>query len=77
MIQTLKENLKNEIKETVIKCGYVSCEEDINVILENAKDAKHGDYSTNIAMQLTKRAKKNPRIIAEEIVKNFDTNKYL
>ncbi len=75
MIQTLKENLKNEIKETVIKCGYVSCEEDINVILENAKDAKHGDYSTNIAMQLTKRAKKNPRIIAEEIVKNFDTNK--
>ena len=44
MIQTLKENLKNEIKETVIKCGYVSCEEDINVILENAKDAKHGDY---------------------------------
>ena len=75
MIQTLKENLNNEIKETVIKCGYVSCEEDINVILENAKDAKHGDYSTNIAMQLTKRAKKNPRIIAEEIVKNFDTNK--
>ena len=75
MIQTLKENLKNEIKETVIKCGYVSCEEDINVILENAKDAKHGYYSTNIAMQLTKRAKKNPRIIAEEIVKNFDTNK--
>ena len=75
MIQTLKENLKNEIKETVIKCGYVSCEEDINVILENAKDAEHGDYSTNIAMQLTKRAKKNPRIIAEEIVKNFDTNK--
>ncbi len=75
MIQTLKENLKNEIKETVIKCGYVSCEEDINVILENAKDAKHGDYSTNIAMQLTKRAKKNPRIIAAEIVKNFDTNK--
>ena len=75
MIQTLKEKIKNEIKETVIKCGYVSCEEDINVILENAKDAKHGDYSTNIAMQLTKRAKKNPRIIAEEIVKNFDTNK--
>lgn len=58
MIQTLKENLKNEIAAAVIKCGYIGPEESVNIILENTKDVNHGDYSTNIAMQLTKVAKK-------------------
>ncbi|MBC8831640.1 arginine--tRNA ligase, partial [Escherichia coli] len=31
-------------------------------------DKKHGDYSTNIAMQLARVAKKAPRQIAESIV---------
>lgn len=73
MIQTLKENLKAEIKEAVLKCGYVTEQDELNVILENSKDSSHGDYSTNIAMQLTKLAKKNPRMIAEEILSNFNT----
>ena len=30
-------------------------------------DAAHGDFSTNVAMQLTKSLKKNPRAIADEI----------
>ncbi len=74
MIQTLKENLKAEIKQAVIKCGYITEQDDLNVILENSKDASHGDYSTNIAMQLTKLAKKNPRMIAEEILSHFNTD---
>lgn len=73
MIQTLKENLKLEIKQAVLKCGYITEENELNVILENSKDVNHGDYSTNIAMQLTKLAKKNPRMIAEEIINNFNT----
>lgn len=73
MIQTLKENLKAEIKQAVIKCGYIAETDELNVILENSKDAIHGDYSTNIAMQLTKLAKKNPRMIAEEILSHFNT----
>lgn len=72
MIQTLKENLKAEIKQAVLTCGYITGSDDLNVILENSKDVSHGDYSTNIAMQLTKIAKKNPRMIAEEILNNFN-----
>lgn len=75
MIQTLKENLKNEIAAAVIKCGYIGPEESVNIILENTKDLNHGDYSTNIAMQLTKVAKKNPRMIADEILNHFDIAK--
>ena len=72
MIQLLKENIKLEIKNAAVKCGYINLTDDFNIILENSKDATHGDYSTNIAMQLTKIAKKNPRMIAEEIINQFD-----
>ncbi len=38
--------------------------------------SEHGDYSTNVAMLLAKRLKKNPRAIASEIIDNlkFDEN---
>ncbi len=72
MIQTLKDNLRKEIKEAVLKCGYIQQEADFNIILENSKDVNHGDYSTNVAMQLTKLARKNPRMIAEELLNNFN-----
>ncbi|MCB5689581.1 arginine--tRNA ligase, partial [Blautia wexlerae] len=32
----------------------------------------HGDYSTNLAMQLTKLLKRNPRQIAEAIIEALD-----
>ncbi|MBC1935744.1 arginine--tRNA ligase [Listeria grandensis] len=38
------------------------------ILLEVPKDKQHGDYSTNIAMQLARVAKKAPRAIAETIV---------
>jgi len=71
MIQQLKENLKQEIKAAVLKTGLVQ-DEAINVVLENTRDKAHGDYATNVAMQLTKIAKKNPRAIAEEILTHFN-----
>ncbi|MGL4336118.1 MAG: arginine--tRNA ligase [Turicibacter sp.] len=73
MIQTLKENLKQEIKAAVVKCGYLSENDSFDILLENSKDASHGDYSTNVAMQLTKLAKKNPRMIAEELLSHFNS----
>ena len=39
------------------------------------KIQKNGDYATNIAMVLTKIAKRNPREIAQAIVDNLDTEK--
>lgn len=36
------------------------------------RDKTHGDYSTNLAMQLTKLLKRNPREIATAIVEAID-----
>lgn len=39
-----------------------------NVLLERPKVAAHGDVATNVAMQLAKQAKRNPRELAQAIV---------
>lgn len=41
------------------------------VVLEKPANPDFGDYSTSIALKLTKQLKKNPLLIAEEIKKNF------
>ncbi len=40
----------------------------IDIHIERPKTLEHGDYSTNIALQLTKILKKNPREIAQLII---------
>ncbi|TEA77039.1 arginine--tRNA ligase [Allopusillimonas ginsengisoli] len=39
-----------------------------NVLLERPKVASHGDIATNVAMQLAKPARRNPRELAQQIV---------
>jgi arginyl-tRNA synthetase len=75
IVEQMKENLKAEIKNAVLKAGLATEEQIPNVILEVPKDKAHGDYSTNMAMQLARVAKKAPRMIAEDIVNNFDKTK--
>jgi len=41
------------------------------VHIERARDAKFGDFASNIAMMLTKVLRKNPREIATAILENF------
>lgn len=43
-----------------------------NIIVEKPSKKENGDYSTNIALVLTKILKKSPIVIAEEIVKNIE-----
>jgi arginyl-tRNA synthetase len=38
------------------------------IVLERPKQAKHGDYSTNAALQLAKTLKRNPRELAADLV---------
>ncbi|PRP55405.1 arginine--tRNA ligase [Bacillus halotolerans] len=73
--EQMKDVLKEEIKATVLKAGLADESQIPNVILETPKDKTHGDYSTNMAMQLARIAKKAPRQIAEEIVATFDKGK--
>ena len=42
--------------------------EDVNVYVEIPKNKDNGDFSTNVAMQLTKVLRKNPRLIAEDLI---------
>jgi arginyl-tRNA synthetase len=75
VVEQVKERLKEEIKAAVLKAGLAAEEQIPDVILELPKEKAHGDYATNMAMQLARVAKKAPRAIAEELVKNLDHSK--
>jgi arginyl-tRNA synthetase len=75
IVEQMKERIKEEIKHAVISAGLAKAEEMPDVILEVPREKAHGDYSTNMAMQLARIAKKPPRAIAEEIVRHFDRSK--
>ncbi|MFV0380313.1 MAG: arginine--tRNA ligase [Anaerorhabdus sp.] len=57
------------IKNTIFKLYGLN--QDELVMIEIPKDNKNGDYSSNIAMRLTKILKKAPKVIAEEIVSDI------
>jgi arginyl-tRNA synthetase len=40
----------------------------ISVTVERARDARHGDFATNVAMRLAKSVGQNPRAVAESII---------
>ncbi|MCJ8007884.1 arginine--tRNA ligase [Lederbergia wuyishanensis] len=75
IVEQIQENLKKEIKTAVLKAELAKEEQIPEVILETPKDKAHGDYSTNMAMQLARIAKKAPRAIAEQIEVNIDRSK--
>ncbi|WP_188456866.1 arginine--tRNA ligase [Virgibacillus oceani] len=70
-----EETLKQEIAAAVINANLAAEEEIPDIILEKPKDKAHGDFASNIAMQLARIAKKAPRQIADEIVKSLDQSK--
>ncbi|MBN6885004.1 arginyl-tRNA synthetase [Cytobacillus horneckiae] len=75
IVEQVQNNLKQEIKDAVVKAGLAAEEQIPDVILEIPKEKAHGDYSTNMAMQLARVAKKAPRMIAEGLIANFDQSK--
>ncbi|AIS60879.1 arginine--tRNA ligase [Listeria ivanovii] len=68
VMQENQVKLTRHIKQAVVKAVGLEETEVPEILLEVPKDKKHGDYSTNIAMQLARVAKKAPRQIAESIV---------
>ncbi|GIN57168.1 arginine--tRNA ligase [Lederbergia ruris] len=75
IVEQMQENLKKEVQAAVLKAGLAEAEQLPEVMIETPKDQAHGDYSTNMAMQLARIAKKAPRMIAEEISAHFDRSK--
>ncbi|MBK2403790.1 arginine--tRNA ligase [Erysipelothrix rhusiopathiae] len=60
--------------EDIILDAFGIEKEDGLVMLEIPNNPEMGDYSTNIAMRLTKRVGKNPREIASVIVEKLENN---
>jgi len=72
VIEQLKHKLHQNILNAIEKAELVEIEQIPEFIIEIPKDNKNGDFASNVAMQLTKLAKKKPRDIAELIVTNID-----
>lgn len=65
--------IRQGIADAVIAAGLTDAENMPSIILDTPKDKTHGDFATNIAMQLARVAKKAPRAIAEALVEKLDT----
>lgn len=63
MIRIDASNLQKALSQIVAEMGVG----EFKVIVDTPADTKHGDYTTNLAMMLSKRLKKKPVEIAEEI----------
>src|SRR5699024_8407908 len=72
VLSEVENNLIVEIKKSVdylVGDNQASLPE---ILLEKPKEKAHGDFATNIAMQLARILKKAPRHIAEDIVENLN-----
>ena len=63
--------LKENLKQAVLKAFEVETALE-DIVIEVPKFKEHGDYSSNIAMRLTKMLKSNPRVIAQSIMDHLD-----
>lgn len=73
----VKTKLKQDLEETVVSLGY----SDIKINLTASQNPSYGDYSTNIALQLSKlnseNIKHSPQEIASKISEKMENLEYL
>ncbi|UQW97712.1 arginine--tRNA ligase [Rummeliibacillus sp. G93] len=72
-VEQVQQAIKDALKSAIQKAGIIEDASSLNIHLETPKSKENGDYATNVAMQLTKLAKKPPRAIAEAILENLET----
>lgn len=70
-------NYLQQILAAALKARFPELDELPEIKIEKPREASHGDAATNIAMQLAKPLRKNPRQIASEIVDSlhYDSDK--
>jgi arginyl-tRNA synthetase len=66
MAQDVKTQLADLLKRALASVAPAAAETPIH--LERPRDPTHGDFATNLAMQLAKALKRNPREIAQQLV---------
>ena len=47
------------------------------ILLERPKQASHGDFASNLALQLAKTLKESPRVIAQRLVRELAVSPYV
>lgn len=73
-VSEIQEQLKNALAAAALgakEAGELSFSSLPDFVLEVPREKQHGDFASNIAMLLTKEAKKPPRLIAETLLKYF------
>ena len=71
-INKIETTLKESLAKAVISGNLKSEIDATKIVIEIPKDKKNGDYSSNIAMKLTRELRQNPRMIATAIIDNLD-----
>lgn len=77
ILREIEQKLRGEIKQAILKAHLAKEHELPEIILEKPKDPQHGDFASNIAMQLARIARKAPRQIAEEIIEHFSKDEQI
>lgn len=71
-----KAEIKNRLDEAMDRAreaGTISFETIPDYIIEEPREKEHGDFAANAAMLLARQAKKPPRVIADAIIGQLDT----
>lgn len=75
IVQEMQQRIKEQIKTAIARAGLTESNATPDIVLEVPKEKNHGDYATNVAMQLAGIVKKPPRQIAETIAASIDKEK--
>jgi arginyl-tRNA synthetase len=76
VLEKLQAAMTNALSDAARNAGLVDSRDELPpIVLEVPKEKSHGDLATNLAMQLTKITKRNPRQIAEAIVEYIDKSR--
>lgn len=73
IIEEVKKQLVNSIGNsisTAVEKGDLPCKFEGEIAIEEPREKAHGDFSSNVAMQFARLAKKSPRDVANIIIEN-------
>ncbi len=68
-------NPKQDITQSLLQIIKTFADEPVDIKLEIPQDTAHGDYSSNLALQLSKKLGKSPRDIAEQLLSEVNSQK--
>ncbi len=74
LVQQTREEIKSALQKAAEQArdqGLISFESIPDFVVEVPREKDHGDFAANLAILLTKQAKKNPREIAQVITSNI------